>query len=388
MYTDHEPGLYAEALSNKGQLSEWRIAEVADLNSIVKTIHQAESRMAIADPLSRLCSPSGGLYDKALPRKHATLLKHLPDRIKDARIVRVHANKDTAEAARIVQRWRNPTNPISQTQVTSQTNSDFIIGTPYADRGTLKISQLLLEDRAFACLHPTSLINEIPMGNSKFSQEVADKLNRTTKIVLSSYNLTWIINLPNGKDEVENMVYFTETAPTHDDLLRKTTTTNPDNLLNSTRVDDAFMGTSDLISREIITNSVRQMENLANSYAETPEERHQVWIATRSGLTTNLDTAQSTTPVSPPLETTSRITPDQNTMSSPPETSSQHISDDNETTALRSGRILESTVIDPLISTSTQYIPQARPLVAHTPTIVPHFKRWVGRQRPTKIYRQ
>ena len=52
------PSLYAESLSNKGQLSEWRIAEVADLNSIVQTLHQAGARMDLADPLSRLVEAS------------------------------------------------------------------------------------------------------------------------------------------------------------------------------------------------------------------------------------------------------------------------------------------------------------------------------------------
>ena len=145
------PGLFEGALSNKGQLSEWRIAEVADLSSIVQTLHQAGPRMALADPLSRLCSPSGGLYDMTLPAKLATLLKHLPKHVKDAKIMRVHTNKDTAAAARIVQKWRTPTNPISQSQMTSDTRSDFIISTPYADRGTLKIAQLLKENKAFAC---------------------------------------------------------------------------------------------------------------------------------------------------------------------------------------------------------------------------------------------
>ena len=83
--------------------------------------------MALADPLSRLCSPSGGLYDVNLPAKLATLLRHLPDEVRNAKTVRVHTNKDTAEAARIVQKWRIPTNPISQTQVTSPTKADFII---------------------------------------------------------------------------------------------------------------------------------------------------------------------------------------------------------------------------------------------------------------------
>ena len=178
------PSLYAESLSNKGQLSEWRIAEVADLNPIVQTLHQAGPRMALADPLSRLCSPSGGLYDRSLPAKLATLLRHLPDHVRNANIVRVHTNKDTAAAARIVQKWRIPTNPISQTQTTSATKSDFINSTPHADRGTLKIAQLLKENRAFACLHPTSLINEIPVENTGINHDVAEKLRKTKKLVL------------------------------------------------------------------------------------------------------------------------------------------------------------------------------------------------------------
>ena len=105
------PIVYAESLSNKGQLSEWRIAEVADLNSIVQTLHQAGPRMALADPLSGLCSPSVGLYDMNLSAKLAALLKHLPERIRNAKTVRVYANNDSAAAARIVQKWHVPQIP-------------------------------------------------------------------------------------------------------------------------------------------------------------------------------------------------------------------------------------------------------------------------------------
>ncbi len=37
LYTDHKPGLFENSLSNKGQLSAWRIAETADLQSLVQT---------------------------------------------------------------------------------------------------------------------------------------------------------------------------------------------------------------------------------------------------------------------------------------------------------------------------------------------------------------
>ena len=69
-----------------------------------------------------------------LPSKIATLLRHLPPHVKNAKTVRVHANKDTAAASRMIQKWRTPTNPISQTRLTSATGADFIIGVPYADR--------------------------------------------------------------------------------------------------------------------------------------------------------------------------------------------------------------------------------------------------------------
>jgi hypothetical protein len=36
LYTDHKRGLFEESLSNKGQISAWRIAETADLQSIVE----------------------------------------------------------------------------------------------------------------------------------------------------------------------------------------------------------------------------------------------------------------------------------------------------------------------------------------------------------------
>ena len=33
-FTDHQPSLFENSLSNKGQLTQWEICEVADLNSV------------------------------------------------------------------------------------------------------------------------------------------------------------------------------------------------------------------------------------------------------------------------------------------------------------------------------------------------------------------
>ena len=39
LYTDHKPGLYEGSLSNKGQLSAWKLVENSDLLSIVQNLY-------------------------------------------------------------------------------------------------------------------------------------------------------------------------------------------------------------------------------------------------------------------------------------------------------------------------------------------------------------
>ncbi len=101
--------------------------------------------------------------------------------------MRVSANKDTAAVSRIVQKWRKPTNPISQGKLGSfvepksrdeaeseaesfsmdpgSASSDapgklnaFSIGTPHADTGVMEIRELIVSGKAFAVLTPISLL--------------------------------------------------------------------------------------------------------------------------------------------------------------------------------------------------------------------------------------
>ncbi len=77
LYTDHKLGLFENSLSNKGQLSAWRLLETADLLSIVENLYRTGGKMLLADPLSRICAPSDGFYDVELPAKIHALLQHL-----------------------------------------------------------------------------------------------------------------------------------------------------------------------------------------------------------------------------------------------------------------------------------------------------------------------
>ncbi len=125
LYTDHKPGLFKESLSNKGQLSAWRIAETADLQSIVEHHYRQGPKMLLADPLSRICAPSSGFYDPSLPSKFQALTKFLlPESISKMRTIRLYADKDTAALSRHVQAWRTPTNPISQGRLASDSFTD------------------------------------------------------------------------------------------------------------------------------------------------------------------------------------------------------------------------------------------------------------------------
>ena len=227
LYTDHKPGLFENSLSNKGQLSAWRLLETADLLSIVENLYRTGGKMLLADPLSRLCAPSDGFYDVSLPAKVHTLLENLPSQVAECRAMRVSANKDTAAVSRIVQKWRKPTNPISQGKLGSfvepksrdEAESEaevfsmdpsketlgaagklnaFSIGTPHADTGVREIRELILSGKAFAVLTPISLLPQIARGTSEneMDEEIAVKVDGMTKIIMAATADAWLIHLP------------------------------------------------------------------------------------------------------------------------------------------------------------------------------------------------
>ncbi len=135
--------------------------------------------------------------------------------------MRVFANKDTAAVARMVQKWRKPTNSISQgklgsfaepkqshdvdiEQQTIVMDSDtldlkaFSIGTPHADTGVREIRELIASGKSFAVLTSISLIPQIARGVniSDMDEEIALKVDQMTKLVMASTADAWLINLP------------------------------------------------------------------------------------------------------------------------------------------------------------------------------------------------
>ena len=90
--------------------------------------------MLFADPLSRVCGPTEGWYDPSIPSKIATLLKHLPESIREISKIRLYAGKDTSGVSKIIYQWRKPKNllasSITQGKLgnSEDTSSAFHIG--------------------------------------------------------------------------------------------------------------------------------------------------------------------------------------------------------------------------------------------------------------------
>jgi hypothetical protein len=159
--------------------------------------------MLFADPLSRVCGPTGGWYDPSLPRKLATLFEHLPDNVRNNVNVRVYAGKDTYAAGRLVQKWRKPSNSISQGKLpTKELAPDtFHIGVDDVNKSVNEMVKLIGDNKNFAVLMPISVTREIARlendnnGERCHDFELAKKVSGMSKITLASSAEVWLINL-------------------------------------------------------------------------------------------------------------------------------------------------------------------------------------------------
>jgi hypothetical protein len=66
--------------------------------------------MLFADPLSRVCAPTEGWHDPSIPSKVATLLKHLPNAIRETPRIKLYAGKDISGISKIIYQWRKSKN--------------------------------------------------------------------------------------------------------------------------------------------------------------------------------------------------------------------------------------------------------------------------------------
>ena len=212
-YSDHLPSIKESSLSNKGKLSTWKIHETSDLNSIVQTIWKKGATMSTADPLSRLSRREHRLNNLDLPLLLKVLLDKLPPTVKNAKRMRVNAEKDDAVATRIVQKWRNPSNVICNTRGNAPGQFDFLITAPFADKITHKIADLIRNGVHFAALMPLSLLNETDRNaDGSIDELVRSKRQDMQVIVIASLGVAWLVNHPERKvsKDSQHHVLFTQ----------------------------------------------------------------------------------------------------------------------------------------------------------------------------------
>jgi hypothetical protein len=140
------------------------------------------------------CGPKEWWYDPSLPRKLAALFEHLPDEVRDSVNMRVYyAGKDAYAAGRLVQKWRKPSNPISQRKLLTKelAPTAFHVGIDDVNKSVNEVVKLIKGDTSFAVLMPISVTNEIARlenvdGERCHDLELAKKVSVMSKITLAS----------------------------------------------------------------------------------------------------------------------------------------------------------------------------------------------------------
>jgi hypothetical protein len=125
------------------------------------------------------------------------LLKRLPNSMREAKHLRVNAEKDTLVATRITQKWRTPTNPIINARGDAPGKYDFLITAPFIDRINTKVADLIRMKIPFAALVPVSLLNEIDRKPDGTIDSEVQKARAVMQIIItSSIGQAWLINHP------------------------------------------------------------------------------------------------------------------------------------------------------------------------------------------------
>jgi hypothetical protein len=206
LYTDHKPALFENSLSNKGQLSAWKLAEVSDLLSIVENLYRQGGKMLFADPLSRVCAPTEGWHDPSIPSKVATLLKHLPGAIRETPRIKLYAGKDTSGISKIIYQWRKSKNLLASSitqgklSVTEESHGAFHIGVEDVNKVVNLCKSLIMQKRQFAVLIPMSIVGVIARlendaGERQYDPDLITAVEKLSRVIMAQDAEMWLISI-------------------------------------------------------------------------------------------------------------------------------------------------------------------------------------------------
>ncbi len=162
--------------------------------------------MLFTDPLSRVCGPTEGWHDPSIPCKIATLLKHLPESIRETPKIKLYAGKDTSGVSKILYQRRKPKNLLASsiTQGKLSTSGDsskaFHIGIGDVNKVVDLRRMLIKEGKQFAILIPVSIVGEIArlenIDNIRdYDMELTSSVEKLSRIILAQDAEMWLISL-------------------------------------------------------------------------------------------------------------------------------------------------------------------------------------------------
>ena len=189
----------------KGQLNAWRIERLQECEY---DVHYTPGSQNEADPISRYPMLGPRQFTRlGLSNAVSTLLKMLPNRMRDVKHTWAWANHDTSNVAKEVQEWEASPNAVHTRhpkEALGNTKLELGVLMPRADQSTAMAAKALATDRPVYILVPNDLVHLI----SQTPEESIDpatqaRVDATTKVQLMAPLHTWLVaNVPGTKVEV------------------------------------------------------------------------------------------------------------------------------------------------------------------------------------------
>jgi len=208
--TDHAPLRWIK-YARKGPLAGWRIEELSGVDYRVEYLEG--SKNVQADALSRYPLVSDSvLTEEGLAAMLDSLLLVLGLKWQEDPSLWVWFERDTSLLARVVQRWRKPTNPIQKSSPTAlmlRSEWNTAILAPSAERAPVTCAELFLLNKPFACLVPSELVTWIPVAmDPSGNSDIKAALDVSRKIAYTAAGFTWIIS--GGSAPLHDYVFSSE----------------------------------------------------------------------------------------------------------------------------------------------------------------------------------
>ncbi len=145
-----------------------------------------------------------------LPCNIVTLLRYLPEEIKETPKIRLYAGKDTGGVAKIIHPWRKKKGLLASSitsgklPTTSKASDALHIGVEDVNKVVNRCRSLITNGKQFAMLMPVSIAGEITRmknvsSERRYDNDLLKTVEGLSKIILAQDAEMWILNLTHHK---------------------------------------------------------------------------------------------------------------------------------------------------------------------------------------------